>query len=336
MAVMIPHTFANRSGFVPASELDDDFNALAAAINVVPAVLNVSPTAGAADNRAAIQAAHDALPAAGGILWQTVYGVHIDAAINITKPVLYLGPGTTQVTTPGTFALYLDTVGQTGFNATGKGPFNLQNLSVFGAGSTSHVLINGPTGALKGTWWVGIENCVFYAGLRHIDIASAIGFRIKSCTFWNYTECGVRVRNTNDGDQGDSLIGSNCVFQTSAGSTFGVCYNSGGGLKILGNKFLGSDYGIAVDPTTTATDPLTISDLIIANNSIEQFGIAGIFLTRVAGALVPTQIQILGNQIAALAGGGAFFIEISPGGARGADYAGGRTEGNYFAATPAV
>lgn len=317
MAVVIPHTFGGRSGNVSPTELDDDFNALAAAIGSGVTPLAVSPTASPSANRAAIQAAIDALPAAGGILWQTVYGVHIDAELTVTKPILYLGPGTTEVSTPGVFGLYLDTVNQNGFNVSGKGPFILRDLSMKGAaGSVSGacVLVNGPTGTYKGTESVLIDNCVFYEGWFHLDFQAAIFQHVTSCKFFNYARAGVRVRNVLDGDQGDSLIDGNCVFfSTAAANKFGVLYSSGGGLKIVNCKILGNSSGIAVDPETTATDPDTISDLVIGPGvSIEGFLNQAILLTRTAGALVPAQVQLIGVQINPTSGGGTVGVSIAP------------------------
>lgn len=316
----VPHTFGGRSWQVSATELDDDFSYLFNLIGSGVTPLAVSPAMTPAANRAAIQAAHDALPASGGVLWQTVYGVHIDAAININKPVLCLGPGLTEVSTPGTFGLYADTVGQTLFNVTGKGPFIARDLSMSLAATAKGIVLNGPPGTLQGAVDARIDNCVLYGGGIQVDGQAAIFQRVTGCTFWNYSSAGVKVQNLLDGDQGDSLIFDNVFSGPQSANVYGVWYLSGGGLKVIGNKFLGNSAGIAVDPTTTATDPATISDLIIANNSIEAFANRGIFLTRTAGALVPPQIHIVNNQISKTTGAGTVGIEVTPAGAAGDAY----------------
>lgn len=283
--------------------------------------VNLIPTASAAANRATLQAAIDALPAAGGTLQITTYGNHIDAAINVSKPLKIVGPGTTEVSTPGTFVLYLDTVGQTGFNVTSQGPFNLQDLSIRGAAGTTHVYIDGPAGpgVHTGTHWVRIDNCVFYEGAIFVDFQASVFFAITRSGFFGHTAAAIKIQNLHDGDQGDSFIGSGCVFSTTpANDVYGVLYVSGGGMKITGNKFLGGGAGIAVNPASTATDPNTISDIIIADNSFEVFAQRGIFLTRAPGVTLSIfNVQILGNQIASAEAGA--LHAISMGGADGSD-----------------
>lgn len=295
-----------------------------------PSVYGMDPNASAATNRAALQAAIDAMPSTGGILQFTKYGYHINAVINVTKPLTILGPGLTEVSTPGIFVLYLDTASQVGFNVTAKGPFVMQRMSISGATSSTHIVINGPTGSLKGTVDARVEDCVFNAGAIHLDCQASIFQRVTRCTFWNYTSAGCKIQNLLDGDQGDSLIADSVFSGPQSVNVFGVLYLSGGGLKIVNNKFLGNGAGIAVDPTTTATDPATISDLIIANNSIEGFNNRGIFFTRTSGALVPSQIHIVNNQIAKTTGAGTVGIEVTPAGAAGSAYIGMIIEGNYI------
>lgn len=291
---------------------------------------NLSPTATPAANRAALQAAHDALPAAGGMTQVTTYGNHIDAAINVTKPWKLVGPGTTELSTPGTFVLILDTASQVGFNVTAKGPFILQDVSISGATGTTHVKINGPTGALKGTESVTVTNCIFSGGDIQLDFRAAIFQRVRGCTFFNYTGAGCRVQNVLDGDQGDSTI-DDCIFSSApSANIYGILYASGGGLKIRGCKFLGNDAGIAVDPTTTATDPATISDLVISQCSIEGWNSRGIYLTRSSGSLAPANIQILGCEITQTTGAGTVGILIAP--AAGTAYDRIVIDGNVIAA----
>lgn len=297
MTVSIPHIFAGRQGGIPAQELDDDFAVLAAAINLSPTVVDVSPSASPAANRTAIQAAHDALPAAGGILWFTQYGIHIDAQINITKPVLILGPGTTEVETPGSYALYLDTVGQNGFDVTGRGPFIMQHFSMLGAAGATNVLLNGPAGALNGTESCLFDDVVFAGGAFHIDQRAALFTRIRACLFNFPTTAGYSIQNTLNGDQGDSIVYGDCIFRGSA-TAKGVLWRSGGGLKILGNKFLGHQAAISIQPEAVT------QDFIIADNSIESFDVIGIEINRTVGVATILYVDIHDNQISRLAGGG--------------------------------
>lgn len=309
--VAVPHTFGSRQGDIAATELDEDFQALADAINENPSVVNVSPSNTATVNRGIIQAAHDALPASGGILQFTQYGIHIDGQINVTKPVLVLGPGTTEISTPGPFVLYLDTGSQIGWEVTGKGPFLMQNYSMFGAALSTHVHVNGPAGLVNGTEQCRIDNAVFYGGALHLDFEASIWQMVTRSLFYNPTTAGVRAQNLIDADQGDSTIES-CIFSEASAAAYGVAYHSGGGLKVKNSKFLGGRFGIAVDPAPGPSDPATISDLQVIGCSIESFAEAGILLARTAGALTPSQFHLCANQIAAPFGGGLYAIRIEP------------------------
>ena len=292
----------------------------------------VSPSGLAGANRSALQAAVDAIPTAGGTLRFREYGIHIDAAINVAKPLKIEGPGTTQVATPGTFVLYLDTAGQNGFTVTGLGPFVMRDFSVRATATTPYIVsLTGGAGTPPGLESARIENCVFYDGQIQVDVVAATHFTVCRCLFVAYKAEAIRVRDTLDGDQGDSEITGN-TFRASATTGYGVIHNSGGGLRIVSNKFLGGTAAILVDPLSTPTDPATISDLIIAENSIELFSADGILLTRSAGALLPSQIHIVNNQIQAAGGGGGFGIRIEPANV-GTAYGQVVIEGNLIART---
>lgn len=280
--------------------------ALGINISLNAADYGFAPGASAGTNRAALQAAHDALPAAGGEIRITTYGNHIDAAINVTKPLKLIGPGTTEVSTPGTFVLYLDTASQVGFNVTSKSGFVLRDVSIDGAAGTTHVVLNGPTGVLKGTESAYFENVVFRGGATHIDVLAAIFWHVTSCHFVNYGTAGVRVQNTLDNDQGDSLIDGNCTFNGSVAG-WGVIFQTGAGLKIINNKFLDGTGGIKVDRVGS----IAVVDLKILGNSIENYAADGILITRSAGNLALLHVQINDNQIASLGGTGV-GIRIEP------------------------
>lgn len=273
---------------------------------VNPEVYGMDPSATAAVNREALQDAIDGLPANGGVLQFTRWGYHIDAVINVTKRLTILGPGATEVSTPGVFVLYLDTASQVGFNVTSKDPFVMRDLSISGAAGSTHVVVNGPTGSLKGTESGLFSNVVFYGGAIQLDIQAAIFWHATTCEFWQYTTAGARVQNTLDNDQGDSLIDGDCRFSGAAGA-WGVLYQTGAGLKIFNNKFLDGAGGIKMDRIGT----VDVTDLKISGNSIENFSDTGILITRSAGNLATVHLQITDNQIAGLVGG-LVGIRIEP------------------------
>ncbi len=293
-----------------APALNSNFDLIDAAFAGITArTLAVSTSNTPAQNRAAIQDAHDSLPAAGGILWLTQYGIHINAAINITKPVLFLGPGLTEISTPGVFGLYQDTAATTLFNVTAKGPFILRDLSMSLAATAIGIVVDGPTGALKGTEMVLVDNCQFNGGATCVDIRNGIFYAVRRSQLWNYTAFGVKVNNTLDVDQGDGQV-EGCTFSGTATGN-GFYWQRGGGVRLLNNKFLGNDYAIQVD---VLANPST-SDIIIMGGSIENFQTGGILITRSAGAQSIAHVQIGGGlQIAQYVNPGSGII-INPIGA---------------------
>lgn len=296
MSTVIPHTFGGRSGNVAASELDDNFSVLATAINSGNlAVLDVSPSASPTANLAAIQAAHDALPASGGVLWQTKYGIHVNGPLTITKPVLYLGPGRTEFSTPGVFGLYQDAAA-TLFNVTGKGPFGLSNLSSFLAANAVGVMLDGPAGTYNGCEACLLDAADFYGGAIHLDQRAALFTSVVHGRFWNATTAAFSLQNTLDPDQGDNVFFDNRILGPATAT--GLLWQSGGGLNVLKNKFLGLSVAIDVDVLGST------QDFMLVGNSLESFDDIGIRVRRSAGADTILYMQILGNQISRLLGGG--------------------------------
>jgi hypothetical protein len=260
------------------------------------------PGGSATTNTAAIQAAHDALPAAGGRLIFPRYGYHINGVINITKSVTIRGPGTAELSVAPVYVLYLDTNGQTGFNVTAKAPFSLQDFSVAGTTGTTGVFIDGPTGALKGAEFTRFDNVLFISGAVHIDIASAFSWVISRSTFWGHTVRAIVVKNNHDNDQGDAVITSSMFL----GDGVHIYQESGGGLKVLGNKFLA---GLSVQLQLNRIGTTNTSDLLVLGNSFEGYVTAAIQFLNTSGVLTFKNIVITGNQIANV---GGVFLQLSP------------------------
>jgi hypothetical protein len=269
----------------------------------------VAPSAAAAANRAALQAAIDALPATGGRIVLPQYGIHIDDAINVTKPLVVQGPGLTEVSTPGTFGLYQDTASKTIWNVTGKGGVVLRDLSHFLTTNALGVVVDGPTGSLKGTELMLLDNCQFYGGAIAFDVRNGIFYGARRSQFWNQTEFGIKVNNTLDPDQGDGFV-EGCIFSEPAGAN-GFYWLRGGGVRFINNKVLGDDYGMQFD---VLANPAT-SDIIIMGNSFENETLGGILFTRSSGAMSLEHVQIVGNQFSPAATNAHNAIVVQPVGA---------------------
>lgn len=117
-------------------------------------------------------------------------------------------------------------------------------------------------------------------------------WKIIGCNFLACSLAGVRVRNQHVSDAGDSVI-MGCVFNNPFTTGSGVLQQSSGGLKIIGNKFLGghSGYLLSYDSSNGGT-----SVLVIADNSIEQMAAAGLVFSNAAGSAAFTNVNITGNE----------------------------------------
>jgi hypothetical protein len=123
-----------------------------------------------------------------------------------------------------------------------------------------------------------------------IDFVAAFNWNITNCNFVAYNIAGVQVANTNNPDEGDSFITSSLFNGVTTGA--GIVQNSSGGLKILGNKFLGGLSGYVMQLNSTST-----GDLLIVGNSFENMSAQDIAFNREAGTGVFVNVVISSNQL---------------------------------------
>jgi len=164
------------------------------------------------------------------------------------------------------------------------------------SGSTrggTYITFNTPSG--YGTnFGSRISNCFFAYG-NAINFVSAAGWVVDKCYFADISGTGITVQDVACPDYGDSCI-TNCYFDANVGGAGGpsgsihILQNSSGGLKIIGNKFLSSDYHIYINPTSD------INDGVIVGNSLEGAAVASILLSNNSSAAYPNNFVISGNQ----------------------------------------
>ena len=162
-----------------------------------------------------------------------------------------------------------------------------------------------------------VSNCWFIYQNVCVDTerAAAFHFEGNQCT---QNGTGLIIRNLANEDAGDNFVTGNMFEQDAAdpnvGTQFayGVIQYSSGGLKLIGNKFLGHAYGFVLSldmRTITAT-----SDLIIQGNSFENMTQTAITVSQKSGSVAGQtfdNVQITGNQIAFAASGILFVNGIS-------------------------
>jgi hypothetical protein len=206
--------------------------------------------------------------------------------------------------------------------------FTLRDVGLY----SSVTKVSGYALVLAGsTYWLHsplAERVHFKGFLNSLHIKSAAGTQIDKCIFWQETSGGVSITVENDinGDAGDTRISGTWFIQklTPDGGAKGVYQISGGGLHLLGNKFIGYSYPIDV-VFNSANDS---GQLYIESNGIDSTftgTAAGIIVRRTTNFRV---VVITNNYI--FSDSGIVIGEASH------NVTGGIIAGNYIHATTGV
>jgi hypothetical protein len=156
----------------------------------------------------------------------------------------------------------------------------LENIRFNGYGAAGAAIYVAPS---AGSNYRSTFRDLDFAGFgKQVWFRNAATWGVERCTFSVYGESGVWVQHDLLPDSGDSFIGNGCVFTGIVGGAgAGVVQKNGGGLKVIGNKFLLGQYGIIASyiggPSATTQ---STSVLVIEGNSIEHCTVAGIALSR--------------------------------------------------------
>jgi hypothetical protein len=126
-----------------------------------------------------------------------------------------------------------------------------------------------------------------------LKFTAAQSYTVEACKFQNYSKSGITVENVLGPDANDSFVGG-CSFGAGPITTgSGILHYNGGGLKVIGNKFIGGAWGYKLQAQGGNT-----SILLIQGNSIESMQAGGILLG--SGGSLYVNINITGNQIDAV------------------------------------
>lgn len=258
-----------------------------------------SAAASAAVNRAAIQAAHDALPASGGtiIVPNAIYQTD-GTTITISKPVNIEGqgspgfasatPGPTIQTTSGTANTF--TVTTTNGAAVMFRNLCFQTSVLRTAGASILIAVAGGI-ANRGSL---VEHCVFDAPFNGIVATSASDLTVRNCLFGTVRSIAVQVENQTATTTGGYLV-QGCTIQSTTGTAVGVRMLSGGDLRVNGCTFTGAfNIGIETNIATgIAASGLTVIGCRLSGQS------SGIALNR-TGTGTLKKITITGNNISSV------------------------------------
>jgi hypothetical protein len=182
--------------------------------------------------------------------------------------------------------------------------FTLQGLGPTTKATGAGIAFNPATGEAS---YMDFRNVHFLKCPIGIDFVRASLWKIIGCDFLSYSVAGVQTANENVPDSGDSVITA-CLFNNPYATGSGVLQKSSGGLKIIGNKFLGGSRGYTMNLYGST------SVLIFSGNSVENMVDQCMAFDQYPpnGALFKN-IVITGNEFSvgnvAIATGSATFIE---------------------------
>lgn len=208
----------------------------------------------------------------------------ITAPLCINKPVVIRGVGR-----------YLSTLKHLNTN------MNMLNITTDGGVDIKNMAFSAPMNATGGhvihltgdtvNAFSTIKDCLFYGGWNQFYTTAAYAWILDGNYHYGYVNTGIQVRNTYNADWGDSTV-TNTVMSGGGVNSTSIYQSSSGGLRIVNNKLLGGAYAYRYAPTG---DELT-SDLIIANNSIENQTVAAMRFTTANQGAVLANIVINANQ----------------------------------------
>lgn len=185
--------------------------------------------------------------------------VYIQGPITVTGVDNSINGGSELAISSNNFAISV------GLGAGGSYPVNLSNFVIHGSGMASGGGIQFTSAASHNCYSV-VQDMQLYTLPTGIDFEKGCAAQIHRNLFFGYTDIGLRIRNTYNADVGDHSITSNnfLVIGAPGIGTKAISWESGGGSKIIGNKFNTS--GAGVDMAMTGATIIAI----VADNSFDN------------------------------------------------------------------
>lgn len=259
---------------------------------------------GANDSTAAMQAAH----ATGKLVYYPAGTYNFTTITMVSGGICGDGPSQTKlvstetgtadaITYTGYLTSFDDIPLFTNFELKGQAPTKISGCGIVFSPNTDE------------TSYIHFENVAIRSFPTCVNFVRASLWKIIGCEFLSYTVAGVKIANANDPDSGDSVISSS-IFNTPNTTGIGIIQYSSGGLKIVGNKFLGGLIGYSMQLTGST------SNLLISCNSFENMTGTDIDLSQATVGTAFIHVVITGNEFsvgpyAILTDASGFLSEVS-------------------------
>lgn len=230
---------------------------------------------GTTDDSGAINDCVTAMPNSGAIMFFPSGTYKLDSAVEINKHVSIMGSGAncSKIVVSGSNSA-LKIVGDYIF---------IRNIWFEGS-RTGNVGLE-----LTGSFLLA-EDCIFAHFTNNVFLNGCASASFIKCYIVSSPN-GVIIENTGSPDTGDNSF-INCVFDSSASTGNGILFHSGGGLRLIGNKFLHYGTQVSIAPASG----VSTSVLTCTGNSFEASGTQALQLGGASGSY--SKIAIVGNQFA--------------------------------------
>lgn len=257
-------------------------------MNTIPNVLSFGAVGdGITDDTAAMQAAHNT----GRPVYYPAGTYLFTSGLTIQNGGI-VGDGMTQTRLKSNDTSGADLITYTGNYSADSNVPTFKDFSLVGTFSKTSGTGLAFNPATDETEYAHFSNVTFGALPIGLAIERGSLWKIIGCNFLSCAVAGIRVRNLHVSDAGDSVV-MGSVFNNPFSTGAGVLQQSSGGLKLVGNKFLGggSAYKLNYDSSNGGTSVLVISD-----NSIEQMAEAGLVFENAAGSAPFSNVIIANNE----------------------------------------
>lgn len=266
---------------------------------------------GIADDTTAITTAIAALPSTGAVLYfpPGTYLTSGGFTISVPCTVLGMGGGGGRQLDYQPSDLPIPYISQVQCNSqtahlftvtSGKVDFiDLSLVNVYAGVPSAGSAINVASGGGTDASYIGVTIAEFYTGLVN---SYGRGWIFDKCYIINPVLFGMTIQNVDGIDIGWGSVTNSFFYCIDRDITAHIWIGSGGGIKIMGNWFAGG--GATYNATATYGVQLAVqnsvvsSDLIIANNHMENISGACIRADTSPTASAWKFIQIVGNHLA--------------------------------------
>jgi hypothetical protein len=205
------------------------------------------------------------------------------AVINIASPTNIVGNGGY----PSSVIGLINTT-QNGIAVNNANGVHLKDLKITGQGASmtagSAIYVGSNTG-------ISMDHLYIESVYDGVVITGSQVFKLVNCILSSYYHIGLDIDNAASPDTGDSICTDNAFFGAT-GALYGIRQVASGGLKVLGNKIAGNNYGYYMNIRSGGSTSI----LAIIGNSIEDNITGAIYCTGTGGTAF-NYILITGNQL---------------------------------------